>query len=180
MPFGSDFTAHNLGIAVDRQPMIYMVVGLVTLVGGPLIGRLSDKVGKFNVFTAGSLVALIVALIYTHMGISPIWLVMIVNVCMMLGVSSRMISGSALMTAVPDMKDRGAFMAVNSAVQQLSGGVAALIGGLIVIKQPSGHLDRFDILGYVIAGSMLVMIPLMYVIHNYVVNKLPEQQKMSA
>ncbi|MCK7556423.1 MFS transporter [Chitinophaga sedimenti] len=129
MPFGSDFTAHNLGIAVDRQPMIYMVVGLVTLVGGPLIGRLSDKVGKFNVFTAGSLLALVVVLIYTHLGISPIWLVMIVNVCMMLGVSSRMISGSALMTAVPDMKDRGAFMAVNSAVQQMSGGVAALIGG---------------------------------------------------
>uniref|UniRef100_UPI0025E96CB3 MFS transporter n=1 Tax=uncultured Chitinophaga sp. TaxID=339340 RepID=UPI0025E96CB3 len=172
MPFGSDFTAHNIGIDIKHQPLIYMVTGLVSLVAGPYIGKLSDKFGKFQTFVAGSILALLMVLVYTNMGISPIWAVMLVNVVMMTGVSSRMISSSALMTAVPDAKDRGAFMAINSSIQQASGGIAAMVAGLIVIKQPSGHLDRFDVLGYVIAGSMIVMIPLMYVVHKYVQRKM--------
>ena len=50
MPFGSAFTVNNLGIPLAKLPWLYMVTGAVTLVGGPLIGKLSDSIGKYKVF----------------------------------------------------------------------------------------------------------------------------------
>lgn len=180
MPFGSDYTTHNIKISLENQIPIMSVVGLVSLVAGPFIGKLSDRYGKFKVFMIGSILTFVMVLIYTHLGPTPIWVLMIINVFMMTGVSSRMISGSALMTAVPDQRDRGAFMAVNSSVQQLSGGIASIIAGLIVIKQPDGHLERFDKLGYVIALSMIIMIPLMYTVNKYVIAKIGHSEKKAA
>ncbi|UYQ94356.1 MFS transporter [Chitinophaga horti] len=180
MPLGSDFTVHNVGIPFEDQFLIYMAVGCCTLIAGPLLGKLADKVGKFKVFVGGSILAMIMVGVYTHLSITPIWVVIIINALMMIGVSSRMISGSALMTAVPEMKDRGAFMAVNSSVQQVSGGIAALIAGMIVIRQPDGHLERFDIMGYVIIASMIAMIPLLYVVYKYVMSKSTAAEKKAA
>ena len=44
------------------------------------------------------------------------------------------------MTAIPEPKDRGAFMSINSSVQQISGGVASAIAGLIVVQTNGGKL----------------------------------------
>ena len=38
-----------------------------------------------------------------------------------------MISGSALMTAVPEPKDRTAFMGINSSIQQIAGVIAVYV-----------------------------------------------------
>jgi predicted MFS family arabinose efflux permease len=37
MPFGSAFTVHNLGIGVDKLPLLYLVTGLCTIFTGPLV-----------------------------------------------------------------------------------------------------------------------------------------------
>ena len=58
----------------------------------------------------------------------------VVNVVLFIGITSRMISASALMSAVPDAAHRGAFMSVNSSLQQIAGGVAAAVAGLIVVQ----------------------------------------------
>ena len=62
------------------------------------------------------------------------------------------------MTALPEQKDRGAFMSINSSIQQLSGGIAAGIAGLIVFKPEieTAPLQRYDILGYVVLVSMAI------------------------
>ncbi|MBC7661129.1 MAG: hypothetical protein H7249_15635 [Chitinophagaceae bacterium] len=77
-----------------------------------------------------------------------------------------MISSSALMSALPDAADRGAYMSVSSSVQQISGGIAAALAGLIVVQNPDGSLGHFEILGYVIVGSTLVTMFMMTVIHR--------------
>jgi len=79
-----------------------------------------------------------------------------------------MISSSALMTAIPSMKDRGAFMSINSSIQQISGGVASFVAGLIVVQRPDGILDHYDMLGYTVIGSMLVAIGLIYWVDLYI------------
>src|SRR3954464_13955160 len=56
MPFGSTFTVENLGSPLSKLPWIYMSTGAVTLVAGPLLGRLADAIGKYKVFVIGSLV----------------------------------------------------------------------------------------------------------------------------
>ncbi len=90
------------------------------------------------------------------------------NVILFVGISSRMISASALLTAVPQPQDRGAFMSINAAVQQISGGVASAIAGMIVVQNSSGALVHYNTLGYVVVLSMMVAILLMYFLNNHI------------
>jgi predicted MFS family arabinose efflux permease len=75
------------------------------------------------------------------------------------------------MTAVPDAADRGAFMSINSSIQQVSGGVAAAVAGTIVVQAPDGKLLGYDTLGYVVIVSIVVSVMLMHWIAQYVKNK---------
>jgi predicted MFS family arabinose efflux permease len=171
MPFGSTFTVNNLGISLQKLPLVYMITGVVTLVAGPLMGKLSDSIGKYRVFFIGSLAGAVMVGIYCHLGTTPLAMVIVINALLFVAVTSRMISASALISAVPDMQDRGAFMSVNSSLQQFSGGVASSLAGLIVVQAPDGRLLHYDLLGFVAMGAMTLVIALMYPIHLAVMRK---------
>jgi predicted MFS family arabinose efflux permease len=171
MPFGSTFTVNNLGISLQKLPLVYMITGVVTFIAGPLLGKLSDSIGKYRVFFIGSVVGAVVVGIYCHLGTTPLAMVIVINALLFVAVTSRMISASALISAVPDMQDRGAFMSVNSSLQQFSGGVASSLAGLIVVQAPDGRLLHYDRLGYVAMGAMTLVIALMYPIHLAVMRK---------
>jgi MFS family permease len=138
-----------------------MVTGLTSMIAGPLLGRLVDAYGKFRVFSIGSIFAVILIEYYTHLGTTPLAIVIALNAVMFVAVSARIISANALTSAVPGASDRGAFMAITSSTQQLSGGVASLAAGLIVVQTPQGALDHYDVLGYVVGAVMIVTIFLM-------------------
>lgn len=177
MPFGSAFSVNNLGITLEQLPLIYLITGCCSIVFGPFIGKLSDKIGKFNVFCIGSAVSIAMVLIYCHLGITPLWELIALNVVLFVGITSRMISSSALLTAVPDAKDRGAFMGMNSSVQQISGGIASYIAGMIVVQNTSsGKLEHYDTLGYVVTASMILATAMMYYLNKRVQKKLHTQQ----
>lgn len=171
MPFGSAFSTNNLGISLQQLPLLYGATGIASLVFGPFIGKLSDKIGKYKMFVIGSVVSSVLVGIFCNLGTTPLLVVMAINIFIFAGISSRMISSSALMTSVPVPSDRGAFMSVNSSIQQISGGIASLVAGLIVVKAPSGKLERYDILGYTVIGSMLVAIYLLKWVDTYVKNR---------
>lgn len=166
MPFGSAFTVHNLGIEIGKLPLIYLITGLCAIVTGPFVGRASDKIGKFKVFTFGSIVSIILVVIYTNMEVSPLWLVAAVNAILFVGIFSRMIPSQALMSAVPTAASRGAFMAISSSLQQIAGGVAAVIAGLVVVERPGGYLEHFDTLGYILVGTTTFTWLMMYAINK--------------
>lgn len=169
MPFGSTFSTNNLQIPKDSLPLLYGITGLFSMVFGPIIGKLSDKFGKYNLFIVGSVISMAMVAIYTNLGVTPLWLAILVNVILFVGVSTRMISSSALMTALPSPQDRGAFMSINASVQQLSGGIASAIAGMIVVQQgQEGPLKHYNHLGYVVIASMLVTALLMYVVNEQV------------
>jgi predicted MFS family arabinose efflux permease len=171
MPFGSAYTVNNLGIPLASLPVVYLVTGICSIIAGPLVGRLSDRIGKYPVFFLGTVLGMIMVTIYCHLGITPLWLVILVNVLLFIGISARMIATSALISAVPDLKDRGAFMSVNSSLQQFSGGIAAGLAGLIVVQTASGHIDRYGLLGAVVVAAMLITLGLMYSVHKIVMAK---------
>ena len=54
---------------------------------------------------------------------------MAINAVLFVAITCRMISASALISAVPDLADRGAFMSVNASLQQFSGGLASSLAG---------------------------------------------------
>jgi predicted MFS family arabinose efflux permease len=177
MPFASAFSVNNLGIELKQLPMLYMITGIFSMASGPLIGKLSDSIGKYTIFVFGTILTTIIVLIYCNLGVTPIWAVIIISVLMFTGVSSRMISSQALLSAVPSPKDRGAFMSVNSSLQQISGGIATFIAGIIVIQSSSGELLRYDLLGYVVVGAMAITLVMMYFLHLYVKKKLASERQ---
>lgn len=172
MPFGTAFGVHNLGIAEASLPTLYMVTGISMLVFSPMIGKLSDKTGKYKVFLMGSTVTCIMTLIYCNLSVTPLWIIIGLNVLLFVGITGRMISASALMTAVPDPQDRGAYMGINSSIQQIAGGLASLLAGFIVSETSTGFIENYPLLGDVVVFAVIVTALLMYRIHKYVTAKL--------
>jgi len=171
MPFGSAFSVHNLGVRLEDLPFIYMVTGIVSMLGGPLMGRLSDSIGKYNMFFGASTIAAIIILYFTRLKVTPLPTVIIINSLLFVFIAARMISANAMNSAVPELHDRGAFMAISSSIQQISGGIAASVAGLIVIQTPSGYLERYEVLGYVVATAIVCTILLMYKVNEMISTK---------
>lgn len=162
MPFGSAFAINNLGVTQHQLPLLFMIAGLSTLIIMPLIGKLSDKVDKFKIFMFASAWMIVMVLVYTNLSTTPLMVVIMFNVLMMAGVMGRMVPSSALISAVPVMEDRGAFMSINSSLQQLAGGVAAAFAGLIVIqKNKFSPLEHYNTLGYIIVCISVISVYLL-------------------
>lgn len=172
MPFGSAFAINNLKVSPTQLPILFFVAGLSSLIMMPLIGRLSDKISKMKIFIAASALMMVMCVIYTNLPATPFLLVVIFNVLMMIGIMSRMIPSSALVSVVPEKADRGAFMSVNSSLQQIAGGIAATVSGMIVVQQhASAPLKNYNIVGYVVVFISIVCI---FFLHR--VNKLIESK----
>ncbi|MEK7358458.1 MAG: MFS transporter, partial [Bdellovibrionota bacterium] len=166
MPFGSAFAVNNVGIHADKLPLIYLFSGLSSIVIGPLVGRASDTFGNFRVFLFGTVVSIAMVLIYTQLGITSLPLFILINIIMFVGIFSRMIPSQTLMSAIPAPASRGAYMSVSSSLQQLAGGLASIFAGLIVVEAPGGRLERFDVVGYVVAATAVVALFMMYLIYR--------------
>jgi predicted MFS family arabinose efflux permease len=158
MPFSSAFLVHNMGIDLAHLPTIYFFTGICTIVFGPLIGKAADRIGKMKVFLFGSALSIAMVLLYTHLGITPLWAVVAVNVVMFVGIFSRMIPFQAMVSQVPEPTKRGAFNAISASIQQVSGGVASVVAGHIVTSGADGRIEHFPAVGYVVVGTSLTAI----------------------
>lgn len=172
MPWGSAYSVNNIGIDQKDLPLLFMIVGLATFAIMPLVGMVSDRFDKFRIFMGASFVMVIAVLIYTNLPVVPLTVLISVNIFMMMGIMARMVPSQALTASVPAMKDRGAYMSINSSLQQMAGGVAALVGGVIVQqKTETSPLERFDMLGYVVIVVILINILLTYRVYKFVMKR---------
>ncbi len=159
MPWGSAFAINNLKVTSQQLPFLYMVSGVTALVIMPVIGKLSDRFDKFTIFTVASVLLSIVVIIYTNLGPVAFWVVLLMNLGFMIGIMSRMVPAIALSSALPEKQDRGAFMGINASLQQIAGGMAAALGGMIVVqKDKFSPLQHYNILGYIIVFLSIVSI----------------------
>lgn len=180
MPFGAAFAVNNLGVTLEELPLVYMITGIVSMVGGPIIGQFSDRIGKMRMFVIGSLLSLVLVVYYTNLGVTPLWFLIVLNSVLFLGITSRMIASSALITAVPDPPDRGAFMGVNSSVAQISGGIASAIAGMIVFQNETGYIEHYPTLGVIVAVSMIITIGMMQLINRDIQRREKEEKILPA
>jgi len=172
MPYSSAFLVRNVGVSEKMLTLVFFVAGCTGLFTGPLIGKWSDKLGKYRVFFAGSILATIMVIVVTHLSITPLWVVLILNTLMYTAVMSRVIPSQALVSGVPEMKDRGAFMSINSSVQQLGGGIASVVGGWMIGQDAAGRLLHYDMLGYVTIGAFVICVVLMYFVNEHMSQKI--------
>ena len=173
MPFSSAFTVNNLGVSIKSLPTIYLITGLCTIFVGPLVGKAADAFGKIPVFMAGSMITMIMVLIYTHLETVPFTTVIIVNVLMFIGIFSRMIPFQALVTSVPEPTKRGSFNAVSASIQQFSGAFASIVAGNIVALGADGKLQHFSWIGYIVVGTTIITAILAWRIHRGIQNSKP-------
>ncbi len=173
MPWSSAFAINNLKITQQQLPIVFMVSGVSSLIIMPVMGKLSDTVDKFKIFFFASLMMITMVLIYTNLTSIPFGFILLFNILFMISMMSRMVPAMALTSGLPKMQDRGAFMSINSSLQQIAGGVAAIVGGLIVVqKNKYSPLEHYNILGILI--SLLSTLSILLV---YRVSKMVKQRK---
>ncbi|MEQ9221051.1 MAG: MFS transporter [Cyclobacteriaceae bacterium] len=168
MTFSSAFCINNLGVSLESLPLLYGIAGAATFIFSPLIGRLTDKFGTLNIFVVGTIITIMTVTVFTNLGINPLWSVILVHTLLFLGINARSISSSALGTVVPEAEDRGAYMAVDAAMQLAIAGVAAVLAGWIVFQSEDGMINNFPTLGVVVISLMLMTIGLMIIITRMV------------
>lgn len=172
MPFGSAFAINNLKLTPEQLPFLFMASGVATLVSMPIIGKLSDRIDKFKLFTAATLSAVVVINVYAHLSNTPFGLVLLTNILMMMTIMSRMVPSTALTSAIPAPEDRGAFMSINSSLQQMAGGFGAMLAGVIIVQKDNfSPLEHFDTLAMIATGIMVVTIALVYRVDVIIKNR---------
>lgn len=172
MPFTTAFIVNNVNISQQQLPVIFLFTGLASMVIMPVIGKASDKIDKFKLFTIGTAIATVMVLIYTNLTPVPLWLVIIINMVLFMGIMSRMVPATALNSAVPEMYDRGAYMSINSSLQQMAGGLAAIFAGFVVVQPTkTSPIQNFDILGYIMVAIFFWCLYLVYRVSQLIKNK---------
>ena len=169
MPFGTAFMVDNIHLSLATLPTIYLVTGLCTVFVGPAVGKASDSFGKFKTFCFGTVMSILMVVVWTNLGPVPLAVVIVVNVLLFIGIFSRMIPAQALFTAIPDVTKRGAFNAVSASLQQFAGGVSSAIAGAVIVEATDGGpLQHFNWLGDIVIAISLLSVVLMYFVHRQV------------
>ncbi len=156
IPFIAPYLTKNTGFLQDQLPLMYFFGGISSIIVSPVVGKLSDKYGKHQVFTIMLLVAVLPVYLLTNLGRVPYYYVLVVTTLFFIFGGGRMVPAQALVTSVVPPSLRGGFMNLNSSLQQLSLGLASFIGSMIITKNAAGEMQHYDTIGYISIGVSLV------------------------
>lgn len=152
IPYLSQSFVANAGLLESQLPLIYLVGGSFTIFTSPAIGRLCDRFGSYQVFFIFLFLSLIPIYVITNLGPSPIYLILSIAMIFFVCTSGRMIPALTILNSLVPLTKRGSFMSMISASQQLASAAAAYIAGTIVVQNPSGRFENYNIVGYVAIG----------------------------
>ena len=158
IPYITIYTTTNVGLRADQVPLIYLAGGVATLFTARLWGWMSDRWGKVATFRLVSALAVVPMMALTLLPPVPLWMVLVVTTAFFVFVSGRMVPGMALLTAAPQASMRGAFMSANGALQSVTMGVSAWLGGSLISRSPQGLVQGYERCGWLAAVTTLVLL----------------------
>jgi len=147
IPFISPYMIKNVGLTQLEISYQFFFGGVATIISGPLIGRFVDKIGVFKVFLTMLLLSAIPTMIIVTLPETPLFWAVLTVVFFFVTASGRMIPANTLISAAASQENRGSFMSMKSALQQLAIAIASLISGLIIFINPEGKFENYPILG---------------------------------
>ena len=156
IPYIALYLQGNAGFKPEQIPYVYLTGGICTLISARLIGHWSDRAGKAYAFRRLALLMPVPLLAMTLSAGLPMVGVLLVSCMLFVVMSGRMIPGMALIGAAADPRRRGSFMTLNSAVQSLAMGLAALVGGQILGRDGNGHLTHYWMAALLGGGASLL------------------------
>jgi predicted MFS family arabinose efflux permease len=159
IPYISDFTVNNLHFNKETDvPLMYLIGGLLSVVNSPLVGKISDKYGRYKVFAILSTLAIIPLFLITNSTSTSVVLFLFCSSMFFIFSGGRMIPVQAMITSAVLPQFRGSFMALNSALQQFSLGIVTFIGGTIITNSVNGELEHYNIVGYIAITATIISI----------------------
>ncbi len=160
IPFMAPSLVANVGVTEKLLFWVYFFGGAATFFSTPFVGRLTDRHDKLHVLAALTIPAIVAALLVTHLGPSPLWIVLPVTTLFFVGMSGRFGPATTLVANSVAPRFRGGFMSVNSAVQQGASAAANLLGGALVARDSAGHLLGYGRVGWLAVGAFLLTLAL--------------------
>jgi predicted MFS family arabinose efflux permease len=148
IPFFNPFMEFNMGYTKLQTPMLYMAGGMATLITSPFIGKFADTIGKHKVYIIMAVISIFPVAIITNLPPMPFYMVLLLSGSWFVFSSGRSIPAQAMVSNVVSPERRGSFMSFNSSVQQIFVGLASVISGLIVVKNPDNSIQNYELTGY--------------------------------
>ena len=148
VPFIAPYMEKNVGFEGTQITLIYLIGGLFTLFTSPIIGKWADKFGHAKLYTIFGALTLIPIFLITQMPPSPIYIALTVTSIFFITSTGRYVPAQTIITSAIKPENRGSFMSINNAVQQLSAGIASYIGGVIIAESATGEILNYDMVGY--------------------------------
>ncbi len=158
IPFISPYLIKNVGISQVDIAYQFFFGGVATVISAPYIGRMTDKYGVMKVFTIVMVLSFIPTVIITNLKIVPLWVAICFTTMFFVFASGRMISPNTIITAAASTTNRGSFMSIKSALQQLAIGLSALISGSIVYIGSDDLYHNYAYVGYISIALAFVTI----------------------
>ncbi len=159
IPYIPNFAVHNLHMNEEYVGFIYLAGGIAIVLSMRLVGKLSDKVGSLKVFTVLSVLALIPILTITHIESAGMPVILLLAAALFTFGGNRGVPANTLISATAAPHQRGGFMSLTSAVQQLAAGLAAYFGGLLTTEGPDHTVINYNYVGYLAAAASIIAIP---------------------
>ena len=143
IPYITLYLQTNHIMALDEIPWVYFCGGIITLFSGRWVGGVTDRLGKRQTFQRAVLFSVVPMFAITLIEPMPLPAVLLITTTLFFAMNARMIPGMALLTSAANPQFRGTFLSLNGAVQSFAMGAAAWIGGILLQREPSGHVTHY-------------------------------------
>lgn len=159
IPFISPYMVGNVGLTEADLPWMYLAGGSATLISSQGIGRLADRHGKTRVFRIVATLSIAPLLITTHLPPVSVPVAIGASMLFMVLVSGRYVPALALINGAVAPRIRGTFLVFNSALQQVSTGLATLAAGAI-LGHEGARLTHYGTVGLLAVAATIAAIAL--------------------
>lgn len=162
-----NYMVFNVGISQEQVSLIYLAGGLCSFFVLRIVGKLSDRFGSFRVFATLSVLALFPIFAVTNLPKEGIAIVLSVTSFIFIFGGSRSVPANTLITATAEPHQRGGFLSLNAATQQLAAGLATFIGGILISEGPHKSVVNYHHVGWLAAAASLIAIPVAFFVRPF-------------
>jgi predicted MFS family arabinose efflux permease len=156
IPFLADYVSHNMGF--DQRDLVWMYFfgGILTFITNPLIGKWSDKYGQLKVFFILMILSCIPLYFITSLGKTEMIWVLLATTAFFVFAGGRNVPGTSMVIGTAAPHERGVFMSIRSALQQLMSGVSVMLASAIVFQDKNMVYHNFEWVGYIAIFTSLL------------------------
>jgi predicted MFS family arabinose efflux permease len=161
IPNLSAYLQFNLGYPRERLGLLYLTGGAVSFATMRLSGSLSDRFGAAPVSAVGcGSFVLVLVLTFIHpLAAVP---VLLLFTGFMVTSSFRMVPMQALLSRVPDLRERARFMSLQSAVQHMASAIGAVLSSQLLAVDAHGALLGIERVAYFSIALTLLLPVFLY------------------